>query len=108
MSDTRPIPSKIDRRVVGDPIQIDGRTVQPVARVRGRIGAGGGSSAGGGGGMLRVEPVGVIVREADGAESTLALTNPVAQALRGMAGVAAAVAVLSVAVTIVARLARRR
>jgi uncharacterized spore protein YtfJ len=107
MPETRPTPTRIDRRVVGDPIEIGDRTVQPVARVRGRVGAGSGPSGGAAGGMLRVEPVEVLVREADGAESALALPNPTAQAVRGMAGVAAAVAVVSVAVNIVVRLARR-
>jgi hypothetical protein len=96
MAETNSMPSKIDRRLVGDPIQIDGYSIQPVARVRGRSGAGGSEQGGGAGGQFSLEPVEVIVRAADGAESTLALADPSAQALRSMAGVAVAVAALAV------------
>jgi uncharacterized spore protein YtfJ len=108
MPATAPTPSRIDRRLVGNPIQIDGRIVQPVARLRGRLGSGGSQTAGGAGGMLRLEPVEVIVRQADGAESTVALRDPTAAALRGMAGAAVAVAVLSVILNVLARILRRR
>ena len=107
MAETPSVPSKIDRRLVGDPIEIDGRSIQPVARVRGRFGAGGSEQFGGAGGRYSLEPVEVIVREADGAESTLALVNPTAQTLRAMAGVAVAVAVLSIKLAVLARLWRR-
>jgi hypothetical protein len=108
MAKTNPMPPKIDRRLVGDPIQIDGYSLQPVARVRGRYGAGGSKEGGGAGGQFSVEPVEVIVRAADGTQSTLALADPSAQALRSMAGVAATVAALAVAFNIVGRLLRRR
>lgn len=108
MPETNSTPSKIDRRLVGDPIQIDGRSVQPVARLRARMGSGGGPAAAGAGGMLRLEPVEVIVRQADGAQSTVALADPTAKALRGMARAAAAVALLSIALSVLARVLRRR
>ena len=108
MAETPSVPSKIDRRLVGDPIEIDGRSIQPVARVRGRFGAGGSEQAGGAGGRFSLEPVEVIVREADGVESTLALADPTGQALRAMAGVALAVAVLSIKLAVLARLWPRR
>jgi hypothetical protein len=108
MPATAPTPSKIDRRLVGNPIQIDGRIVQPVARLHGRLGSGGSQAGGGAGGMLRLEPVAVIVRQADGAESTVALPDPTAETLRGMAGAAVAVAALSVVLNVLARVLRRR
>lgn len=108
MPETNPTPVKIDRRLVGDPIQIDGRSVQPVARLHGRLGSGGGPAGGGAGGMLRLEPVEVIVRQADGVESTLALADPTAQALRAMAGGAVAVAAMSIGLAVLARLLGRR
>jgi hypothetical protein len=108
MAETNSMPSKIDRRLIGDPIQIDGYSIQPVARVRGRIGAGGSEQGGGAGGQFSVEPVEVIVRAASGAESTLVLADPSAQALRSMAGVAVAVAMLAVALNVLVQLMRRR
>jgi uncharacterized spore protein YtfJ len=107
MAEDSPTPTRIDRRRVGEAIQVGDRTVQPVARVSGRIGAGGSGTAGGAGGMLTVQPVEVLVREADGAQSTLAIGDPNAQALRGMASAAAAVAVLSGIFMLLARLLRR-
>jgi hypothetical protein len=108
MPESTPSPTKIDRRLAGEPVQIDGRSVQVVARLRGRLGAGGNTQGSGAGGQFSVEPVEVIVREADGAESTLALADPVAQALRAMAGSAMAVAAASIGLAVLARLLRRR
>ena len=107
MAETKSVPSKIDRRLVGEPIQIDSRSVQPVARLRGRLGVGGNPQGGGAGGQFSLEPVEVIVHEADGAESTLALADPTAQALRAMAGVAIAVATVSITLAVLAPLWRR-
>jgi len=55
------------RRVVGDPIDQDGVTIVPVARVRGGGGGGDDGSGGGGGGFgLAASPVGVyVMREGD-------------------------------------------
>ena len=108
MAEKGSTPSKIDRRLVGDPMEIDGRSVQVVARLRGRLGAGGNEQGGGAGGQFSLEPVEVIVREADGVESTLTLADPTAQALRAMTAVAVAVAVLSIKLAVLARLWRRR
>lgn len=108
MAETPSIPSKIDRRLVGDPVEIDGRALQPVARLRGRMGAGGNEQGGGAGGRFSLEPVEVIVREADGAESIVALADPNGGALRAMGAVAVAVAALSIMLAVLARLGRRR
>ena len=101
-------PTKIDRRLAGEPVQVDGYSVQPVARLHGRCGVGGNEQGHGAGCHLNMEPVEVVVRTADGVESTLALADPTAQALRGMVGVAVAVAVLSITLALLARLRRRR
>lgn len=108
MAETPSVPSKIDRRLVGDPIEIDGRSIQAVARLRGRCGASGNKQGAGAGCQLSVEPVELIVREAGGAESALALGDPTAQALRTMAGLAIAVALFSITLAVLARLWRRR
>ena len=50
------------RLCYGDPVQVDGRTVIPVARVR----AGGGFGRGGGGGGVDAVPVGFIEVAAEG------------------------------------------
>lgn len=101
-------PTKIDRRLVGEPVQIDGYRLQPVARLRGGFAAGGNAQGGGAGGQFSLEPAEVIVRAADGVESTLSLVDPMAQAMRSMAGAAKALAALAVIITLVVRLARRR
>ncbi len=107
MAQPSSMPSKIDRRLVGEPVVIDGRSVQVVARLRGRLGMGGNTQGGGAGGQFSLEPVELIVREADGVESSLALSDPTSQALRSIAGVAVAVAALSLASSVLVRLARR-
>ncbi|HNS03916.1 MAG TPA: hypothetical protein PKM78_16230 [Anaerolineae bacterium] len=107
MSETTPTPARIDRRLVGAPIQIDGRIVQPVARLRGRLGSGGDRKGGGAAGQFCLEPVEVIVRQADGGEATVALRDPTAEALQGIMRAAAAVTLLSVALSVLARLLRR-
>jgi hypothetical protein len=108
MPETTSSPTKIDRRLAGEPVQVDGYSLQPVARLRGRLGAGGNAQGGGAGGQFSLEPVEVLVRAADGVESSLALPDPTAQALRGMAGGALAVAALSITLAVLARLWRRR
>jgi len=50
------------RLCYGEPVQVDGRTVIPVARVR----AAGGLGRGGGGGGVNAEPVGFIEVAAEG------------------------------------------
>ena len=52
------------KTVYGDPIEVNGKTIIPVARVRYGFGGGGGSregdTGGGGGGGVEVSPEGVI------------------------------------------------
>jgi uncharacterized spore protein YtfJ len=108
MPESISFPTKIDRRLAGEPVQVDGYSVQLVARLRGRCGAGGNEQGSGAGCHLNMEPVEVVVCTEDGAESTLALADPTAQALRAMAGMAIAVTAVSIGLAVLARLLRRR
>lgn len=71
--------------VFGEPIQLDGRTVIPVASVRYGFGMGGGTgpgkdkerdapSGGGGGGAARVEPI-ALIEAVDGRIRVLPIVN---------------------------------
>jgi uncharacterized spore protein YtfJ len=101
-------PTKIDRRLVGEMVEVDGYSVQPMARLRGRCGAGGNEQGSSAGCHLSVEPVEVVVRTEDGVESTLPLADPTAQALRAMARVGIAVTAVSIGLAALAQLRRRR
>jgi hypothetical protein len=59
---------------------IGGRTIQPVARVAGWYG----QTGGGAGAWLRIIPVEVIVRESDGTEYRVPVTDPMREAMRGI------------------------
>ena len=91
-------------RVFGDPIEVDGTTVIPVARVTGGVGGGGGEgteaeSAGGGFGMgfgVGVQPVGVYeVRDAK------VVWRPAVDANRVMKGGQVLLGIVTVCVTLV-------
>jgi len=84
MSEQPMKPNRIDRELIGEPLAVGDRTIQPVARLRGWAGGQDSPHSGGGGGWLQVRPVEVIVREADGAESRVPIVNPAAPALRGI------------------------
>ena len=108
MNTTSAKPRKIDKRLEGDPIQAGGRTVHPVARLSGFVGFGGGENGSGGGGWLRLRPQEVIARDPEGAEQRIDLNDPTAIALRGVAMVGMAVAVVSWLVMILAWMLRSR
>ncbi len=103
MTETNSVPQKLDRRLLGEAIEIDGRSIQAVARVHGRCDAGGNAQGSGAGCRLNVEPVELIVREADGAESRVALADPSVPALRALARVTLVVAAVSIALAVLAR-----
>lgn len=77
-------PKRVDRELVGERILIGDRAVQPVARLSGWVGGNSGPQGGGGGGWLQVQPVEVIVYEADGTESSVPIVDANARAIRGM------------------------
>ena len=55
--------SRISERIVGEPLEIGGRTIRPVVRVSGWRSTGGDMLAGGTGVKLRTRPAGVIVTD---------------------------------------------
>ncbi len=103
---TNPGPSRrIERRLVGEPIPVGERTIQPVARVTGWRGSKQGETGGGAGAWLRVTPVEVMVREGNGTEYRIPITDPTRETERRMVLAALLVAVLS---WLLARLLHRR
>jgi hypothetical protein len=103
-------PGRIDRLLTGQHITVGGRTIQPVARLNGQFGGGLQAEGGGFGAWVRMTPVEVIVREADGAEQRIATPNATQQALRGIvsAGLAvASVCLASMLIVSLIRLSRR-
>lgn len=78
------IPTRIKKRIAGQPITVGERTIQPVAQVAGWVGSGGSETGGGAGAWLRVIPIEVAVREADGTERRIPVTDPTREAVRGI------------------------
>ena len=87
--------SKFSDRIVGEPLEVGGRTIRPVVRVSGWRGAGGDGSAGGAGVQLRAEPEAVIIHERDRREHRVPTPDNTSLILWGLAGVALIVAVAS-------------
>src|SRR5687767_4982625 len=84
----------IDRRLVGPPVTIGTRTLQPVARVTGwRVGAAD-EPGSGAGAMLRLRPIEVLVREADGREYSVSTMSPTPAMLYGMLALALGMAIV--------------
>jgi hypothetical protein len=98
---------RIDRLLVGDPIEASGYRLEPVARAGGWYGGGDGEQGRGFGAVLRVRPVEVRVSDPDGAEHTVAITDPTGQAIRQMALIGLLVAVVSALLVLVAHLRPR-
>lgn len=96
----------IDRLLTGETLFAGDYTLQPTARVRG--GRWGAPTLRGQGAYLRLQPTAVRVTDPAGVETTIALTNPGAQALRSMWAGVAAIAGLSSLIMLAARLWRRR
>ena len=108
MTERSPQPTKIDQQLTGPQITVGGHTVQPLARLMGQRGEDSGPTGGGAGAWVRLTPIEVIVGEPNGAERRIAITDPTAQILRGMAALAAFVAVGSALLMLIARLLGRR
>jgi len=100
-------PNRIDREMVGQPRPIGDRTIQPVARLRGWAGGQDGPQGGGGGGWVQVQPVEVIVREANGAENRVPVVNANAQATRGIMAAGLVVAGVCAAIMMIRGLTAR-
>ena len=95
--------TRISERIVGEPLEIGGRTIRPVVRVSGWRSTGGSMLAGGTGVKLRTRPAGVIVLEPDGQEHRVPMPDNTRLILWGLAGVALMVTVAS---EVVARVLR--
>jgi hypothetical protein len=87
--------SRISERIVGEPLEIGGRTIRPVVRVSGWRGARGDMSSGSAGVQLRGEPEGVLILEPDGREHRLPTPDYTRLILWGLAGLALMVALAS-------------
>ena len=85
MTEEKMRPNRLDWELVGEPILAEGRTIQPVARLSGWAGGNIGEKGGGAGAWVRVRPVEVVVREADGTESRVPIVDAGEAAVRGMA-----------------------
>jgi hypothetical protein len=81
MRDRGQSPTQIQKRVVGQRITVGERTIQPVAQVAGWFGSGGSDTAGA---WLRVTPIEVVVREEDGPEYRVGMTDPTRESMRGI------------------------
>jgi hypothetical protein len=87
--------SRISERIVGEPLEIGGRTIRPVVRVSGWRGVRGDMSSGSAGVQLRGEPAGVIILEPDGREHRVPTPDYTRLILWALAGLALMVAVAS-------------
>src|SRR5215207_5853915 len=87
--------SRISERIVGEPLEIGGRTIRPVVRVSGWRSARGDALAGSAGVQLRGEPEGVFILEPDGREHPLPTPDYTRLILWGLAGLTLMVAVAS-------------
>ena len=92
MPEEKTRPNRIDWELVGEPIVAGGRAIQPVARLSGWVGGNISEQGGGAGAWVRVRPVEVVVREADGTESRVPIVDAEQAAIRGMVIPALAVA----------------
>jgi hypothetical protein len=101
-------PIKIDQQLAGPQITVGGHTVQPLARLTGQRNEDIGPSGGGAGAWVRLTPLEIVVAEPGGAERRIAVTNPTARVLGGMAALAAFVAAGSAVMILIARLLGRR
>jgi hypothetical protein len=87
--------SRISERIVGEPLEIGGRTIRPLVRVSGWRGAGGGALGGGAGMRLRVGSEAMIILEPDGREHRVPTPDNTHLILWTLAGAALMVAVAS-------------
>lgn len=106
MPELKDVAARVERTLYGDSMQIGGYELQSEARLTGWAGGMETDGNGGGGAWLKLEPTALHVRDQDGSETTVPISDPQAAVMRGMAVPAAVVAGLSVVLIIVARLWR--
>lgn len=110
MSDATPTKAdnaKIDMLIPLTPLQIGGRRIQPVARLRGWEMNGGGRSGHFASQVGRLTPFEVRVDDGD-AQTVVPVENPTDRSLRGMATTAAALALICMVTTLLAELLTRK
>jgi len=98
MPEEKTRPNRIEWELIGEPILVGGRAVQPVARLSGWAGGKMSEQGGGAGAWVRVRPVEVVVREVDGTESRVPIVDAGEAAMRGMAMQGLAVAGICAAI----------
>ena len=98
---------KLEREVLGDPIAVGQRTVQPVARLAGWYDGDSNAQGGVAWAWIRLTPTVAVVREADGAERRVLIFDATAAALRGMGITALVILVVSWLIGSIARRASR-
>ena len=101
-------PTRFDRELTGPDITVGGHTLRPVARMTGQYRSGGNGSSVWGYASVRAIPAEVIVRQGDGAEQRLQVTDPTRTALLGMALTAGAIAALCMAIMLIIRIVHGR
>ena len=107
MGDNQSPWTEIDRRLEGSPLEVGGRTVQPVARLKGWQFSAGKQQGGFSALLAHMLAVEVVVRE-DAEERTIHLTGPQFEEMRGILMAGATLAVGCLAVMVVAhRLTRK-
>jgi hypothetical protein len=107
MTKHAPQPIKIDQQLAGAQITVGGRTVQPLARLTGQQSSGDPATSGAGA-RVRLTPIAVVVREPNGNERRIAVTDPAGQIMRALIAAAAFVATASALLIAIARLTGRR
>lgn len=107
MNELAPI-GKLDRELLGEPVPVGTRTLQPVARLTGWSGGQHSGRAGGAGAWLQLQPVEVIVREEDGREYHVPVVDKTQMAIKGIWQGALVFAALCWLITVVIRLVARR
>lgn len=91
----------IDDELVGEPLRSGQRTIQPIARVTGRIAEGGNRRFHGGSAMLRIIPVAVLVHESNGTEYRIPIGDETRAVLRGILIAAVLVAAVCWTITLI-------
>jgi hypothetical protein len=111
MANDRITPIRINRVLVGEPLQVGEYTVEQTARLTALAGAGGGGDmveGGGAGGWLRLSPMDLRVHDAYGAPTTVKIRDPQLNMMRAMFALALSTAGIGMLLTSAARRWRRR
>jgi len=102
--------TQVDEEVVGEPIQVGAYTLQPLARAQGKVWRSpeGESQGQGKGIFMQLSPTAVRITDQQGSENLLVIPPSDNSPFLGMAAGAAAIAVVSILIMLVAQLLSRR